>query len=75
MLKARFGGWWDANKIGLSPPLIETPQGWLMIYYGVKHNASGVIYRLGLALFDLEDPEVCIKRGDEWVFDPDALYE
>ena len=31
MLKARRGGWWDANKIGLSPPPIETPQGWLII--------------------------------------------
>jgi predicted GH43/DUF377 family glycosyl hydrolase len=75
ILKARLGGWWDANKIGLSPPLIETSEGWLMIYHGVKHNASGVIYRLGLALFDLDDPEHCIKRGDEWVFGPDAPYE
>lgn len=75
ILKARLGGWWDANKIGLSPPLIETPQGWLMIYHGVKQNASGAIYRLGLALFDLEDPERCLQRGDEWVFSPEAPYE
>ena len=25
MLESRHGGWWDANKIGLSPPHIETP--------------------------------------------------
>ena len=25
VLQARKGGWWDANKVGLSPPLIETP--------------------------------------------------
>jgi predicted GH43/DUF377 family glycosyl hydrolase len=75
ILKARLGGWWDANKIGLSPPLIETAEGWLMIYHGVKHNASGVIYRLGLALFDLDEPERCLKRGDEWVFGPEAQYE
>jgi predicted GH43/DUF377 family glycosyl hydrolase len=36
MLEARRGGWWDANKIGLSPPPIETPQGWLVIYHGVE---------------------------------------
>ena len=24
VLPARRGGWWDANKVGLSPPLIET---------------------------------------------------
>ena len=75
ILKARLGGWWDANKIGLSPPLIETSQGWLMIYHGVKHNGAGVIYRLGLALFDLNEPERCLKRGDEWVFGPEEPYE
>jgi predicted GH43/DUF377 family glycosyl hydrolase len=26
MLEARRGAWWDANKIGLSPPPIETPR-------------------------------------------------
>jgi len=75
ILKARLGGWWDANKIGLSPPLIETPHGWLMIYHGVKQNAAGAIYRLGLALFDSENPEHCVMRGNEWVFGPEEPYE
>lgn len=48
---------WGANKIGLSPPPIETSQGWRVIYHGVKQNASGAIYRLGLALFDLHELE------------------
>ena len=61
MLEARRGGWWDANKIGLSPPPIETPQGWLVIYHGVRHTAAGAIYRLGLALFDLHAPERCLS--------------
>ncbi|NLF51828.1 MAG: glycosidase [Leptolinea sp.] len=75
MLEARLGGWWDANKIGLCAPPIETPQGWLVIYHGVRQNAAGAIYRLGLALFDLEEPEHCLKRGDEWVFAPQEPYE
>jgi predicted GH43/DUF377 family glycosyl hydrolase len=75
MLEARLGGWWDANKIGLSCPPIETPQGWLTIYHGVRRNAAGAIYRLGLALFDLDDPEHCVKRCDEWVFGPEEHYE
>ena len=75
MMEARRGGWWDANKIGLSPPLLETPQGWLMIYHGVRQTAAGSIYRLGLALFDLKQPELCLKRGDEWVFGPQEPYE
>jgi len=75
ILEARRGGWWDANKIGLCAPPIETSEGWLMIYHGIRQNAAGAIYRLGLALFDLNDPERCIKRGDEWVFSPEEPYE
>jgi predicted GH43/DUF377 family glycosyl hydrolase len=75
ILESRGAGWWDANKIGLSPPPIETPEGWLMIYHGVRETASGRLYRLGLALFDLEQPAQCLLRGDPWVFDASALYE
>lgn len=75
VLEARQGGWWDARKIGLSPPLIETPEGWLLIYHGVRTPCSGCIYRLGLALLDLENPERCLLRGDRWVFGPETEYE
>ena len=75
MLEARRGAWWDANKIGLSPPPILTAKGWLVIYHGVRQTAAGAIYRLGLALFDLMKPEVCLKRGDEWIFGPEEIYE
>ncbi len=75
MLRARRGGWWDANKIGLSPPPIETPRGWLVIYHGVRQTASGSLYRLGLALFDLETPERCLLRGHSWIFGPEEPYE
>jgi len=75
MLEARLGGWWDANKIGLSAPPVETSLGWLVLYHGVKLNSAGAIYRLGLALFDLNAPDHCLKRGDEWVFGPAEPYE
>jgi predicted GH43/DUF377 family glycosyl hydrolase len=75
MLEARLGAWWDANKIGLSPPPIATPDGWLMIYHGVRHTPAGCLYRLGLALFDLATPERCLLRGDTWVFGPEEPYE
>ncbi len=75
VLQARRGAWWDANKVGLSPPLIETPRGWLMLYHGVRQTASGSLYRLGVALFALDKPEVCLLRGDEWIFGPEAPYE
>lgn len=75
MMEARRGAWWDANKIGLSPPPIDTPQGWLIVYHGVRMTAAGCIYRLGLALFDKDTPERLLKRGDEWVFGPEERYE
>lgn len=75
LLEARRGAWWDAGKIGLSPPPIETPEGWLIIYHGVRQTAAGAIYRVGLALLDLEDPTRCLLRGDQWIFGPRAPYE
>ncbi len=75
VLKARRGAWWDANKIGLAGPLIETDEGWLMMYHGVKMTPGGCIYRLGLALFELEDPTCCIRRCTKWIMGPQTDYE
>ena len=75
ILEARHHAWWDAHKIGLCPPPIETKEGWLTIYHGVRGTASGVVYRLGLALFDLQSPEKCLLRGDSWIFAPETDYE
>jgi predicted GH43/DUF377 family glycosyl hydrolase len=75
VLRARKGGWWDANKVGLSPPLIETPRGWLMLYHGVRQTAGGCLYRLGVALLALDKPDVCLARGDSWIFGPETPYE
>jgi predicted GH43/DUF377 family glycosyl hydrolase len=75
IIQAREGGWWDARKIGLCSPPIETPEGWLVIYHGVRTPCSGCIYRLGLALLDLENPGKCLLRGDQWVMGPETPYE
>jgi predicted GH43/DUF377 family glycosyl hydrolase len=75
VIPARRGGWWDANRIGLSPPPLRTDKGWLILYHGVRITASGCIYRLGLALLDLQQPAKLLARGDEWVFGPEEDYE
>ncbi len=75
LIRAREGAWWDANKVGLSPPPILIPEGWLILYHGVKRTAQGAIYRLGLALLDKENPAKVLKRSDEWIFGPSELYE
>ena len=75
IIQAREGGWWDANKIGLCAPPMQTEAGWLILYHGVRTTASGSIYRLGLILLDLENPAKVIRRTDEWIFGPKAHYE
>lgn len=75
LIPARRGGWWDANKVGLGPPPLRTQHGWLLCYHGVKSTAAGSIYRLGLAMADLQHPEKLIARSNEWVFGPAAPYE
>jgi predicted GH43/DUF377 family glycosyl hydrolase len=47
----------------------------LLLYHGVRQTAGGCLYRLGLALLDLEDPCRVLRRSDEWVFAPETPYE
>ncbi|MDD2212226.1 MAG: glycosidase [Clostridia bacterium] len=68
-------GWWDCSKVGLGPPPIETREGWLIIYHGVRTTASGSLYRVGLALLDLDEPWKIIRRSSHWVFGPQVPYE
>jgi predicted GH43/DUF377 family glycosyl hydrolase len=75
LIPARHGAWWDARKIGLSTPPIETAEGWLILYHGVRTTASGCLYRVGLALLDLENPAQVIYRSSEWIFSPLETYE
>ena len=75
VLPARRGGWWDANKVGTGPPPLRTDEGWLLCYHGVRVTASGSLYRVGLALLDLDDPCTVLRRTDEWVFGPTEPYE
>lgn len=75
LIPARRGSWWDANKIGLSPPPLKTEKGWLILYHGVKSTASGCIYRLGSALLELDNPTKVIARSQEWIFAPQENYE
>ena len=67
--------YWDGQRVGLACQPIETPDGWLMFYHGVRNTTAGAIYRVGLALLDLNSPWKVLRRGDEWVLGPNALYE
>ena len=34
-----------------------------------------MLYRVGLAVFELQKPEHCLMRGSRWIFGPEAPYE
>jgi predicted GH43/DUF377 family glycosyl hydrolase len=65
-------GRWDGAKIGAGPPPIETERGWLLLYHGVRGTACGQIYRLGVALLDLENPSRVVGRAEEPILYPAA---
>ena len=75
VLDARGGGWWDSARIGMGPAPMETPDGWLVVYHGVRQTVAGSLYRAGLALLDLEAPSRVLRRSDEWVLGPSETYE
>jgi predicted GH43/DUF377 family glycosyl hydrolase len=66
---------WDEMKIGPGAPPFKTDKGWLNIYHGVFPTMDGCVYRLGVALHDLNDPSKIISVGDHWILQPEEEYE
>lgn len=75
VLQPREGAWWDSLRIGLGPPPLRTEHGWLLVYHGVKETVAGEIYRVGLALLDLDEPTRVLRRLPEWVLAPAEPHE
>ena len=74
LLKTRTA-YWDGARVGLACQPIELPEGWLLIYHGVRRTTASEIYRIGMALLDLEEPWRVLRRGEEWVLGPKERYE
>ena len=74
MIKTRHA-YWDSFRVGLACQPIETPGGWLIFYHGVRATTAGQIYRVGLALLDLEEPWIVLRRSAEWILGPREDYE
>jgi len=66
---------WDEMKIGPGATPIRTPHGWLNIYHGVFSTMDGGVYRLGVALHDLEDPARVLGVCDRWILQPEEPCE
>jgi predicted GH43/DUF377 family glycosyl hydrolase len=65
----------ESAYIGSGCPPIETPQGWLLIYHGVRESAKGLVYSACAALLDLNDPSKEIARLPFPLFCPEYEWE
>lgn len=63
---------WDSYKIGSNGPPLKTDAGWLFFYHGF---AEDKVYKLGVALLDLKDPTVVLKRQWEPILEPEEEWE
>jgi len=66
---------WDGARIGLACQPIELPEGWLILYHGVRVTTASQIYRIGMALLDRNEPWRVLRRCEEWVLGPREPYE
>jgi len=66
---------WDEMKIGPGAAPIKTAKGWLNIYHGVFETMAGSVYRLGVALHELNDPAKVIAVGKRWILQPEDPWE
>ncbi len=66
---------WQSTKIGAGPIPIETDEGWLLIYHGVLATCSTFVYRMGVALLDLEKPWIVKARSRDYLLAPHMDYE
>jgi predicted GH43/DUF377 family glycosyl hydrolase len=69
------GGYWDQARIGACAPPIETKDGWLHIYHGVKDTSAGPLYRMGAVVLDLDNPAKVICRSAVPILTPREYYE
>ncbi|MDD4334559.1 MAG: glycosidase, partial [Desulfotomaculaceae bacterium] len=68
----RSGRMWDSLKIGAGSQPIKTKYGWLLIYHGVDRNR---VYRLGVILVDLDNPERLLYRSPNPILFPETDCE
>jgi len=65
---------WDSRKIGAGAPPVKTPDGWLLIYYGVDDRDASK-YHIGAMLLDLADPTKVLHRSNSPILRPTEVYE
>ena len=65
----------EISYIGGGCPPIETAEGWLIVYHGVRDSLKGYVYSACVALLDLENPQKEIARLPYPLFEPEKVWE
>jgi predicted GH43/DUF377 family glycosyl hydrolase len=68
-------GFWDSHYVGCGGTPIAIPEGWLVIYYGIKETSAGPITRLGAMILEKENPCKVLERSDIPIISPRENYE
>ena len=67
--------WWCGTKVGAGPVPIETDLGWLMFFHGANLTCSGLVYSIGAAILDRDDPSKVLYRCSNFLLAPEKPYE
>ncbi len=66
---------WTELKVGPGATPFACNNGWLHVFHGVYPTMAGNVYRLGVALHDLDDPRRMLAVSDEWILEPEDPWE
>ena len=67
--------WWCGTKIGAGPAPIETDLGWLIFFHGANLTCSGLVYSIGAAILDRDNPSKVLHRCSNFLLAPEKDYE
>ncbi len=67
--------WWQSVKIGGGAAPIETSEGWLLFYHGVTGTCNGLVYSIGGAILDIDNPSIVKYRCENFILTPEEWYE
>ena len=68
-------GHWDELMIAPGAPPIRTERGWLNIFNGAGKTEAGTVFRLGVALHDIDDPAKVLGVAEDWILESEDSRE
>lgn len=66
---------WAWTKIGAGPIPLETDEGWLLFFHGVGTTCNGMLYSMGAAILDRDEPWKVKYRCKPFLLHPETYYE